>query len=174
MTIARTALLVAAAGTVQSGALGAMVIGSPITVPADGASVSVTYVGSSAAWTGILYWIEPADDLAAELFHNKLSAPGESYDLGLFEPFEPILFAYEITHGVQDIYFMDDPIDVRQFSYTDLGGGLYRVGVEDIKLPGGDHDYNDLMFDVQVTPVPGPGALALLGLGGVRALRRRR
>ncbi|MFN3166587.1 MAG: PEP-CTERM sorting domain-containing protein [Phycisphaeraceae bacterium] len=37
-----------------------------------------------------------------------------------------------------------------------------------------DTDYNDLVVEVIGTPIPEPGSLALIGLGGLAMLRRRR
>ena len=59
-------------------------------------------------------------------------------------------------------------------SNPDFNNGLpvYLVFWED--FPGFDYDYNDLVIELAVIPLPAPLAMGLLGLAGVAAVRRRR
>lgn len=56
----------------------------------------------------------------------------------------------------------------------------YLLFFEDIKITGGDRDYNDLVVELtgsQASPsdsIPEPSSLALLAIGGLSMLRRRR
>jgi len=62
------------------------------------------------------------------------------------------------------------------FTVADLGiGNTVRLMLEDFSGSGGGS--GDALFDnfqIATTPVPAPGAIALLGLGGLLTTKRRR
>jgi len=62
------------------------------------------------------------------------------------------------------------------YKYTADNQTFYLLFFEDIPEGGAlaDWDYNDLVVRVSGTTVPEPSALALMGLGGLAMLRRRR
>lgn len=153
------------------------VIGVPVTIAADQTEVTLRFVGSDAAWTGELYWIDQgnASSLIGPIFNNHASAPGDAFTLpGLFNAGDELLFAYEVITGEENMFRMDDAGAINQFAVEALGGGIHRMFIEDIKLPGGDHDYNDAIFDIETRLVPTPGSVALLGMAGAFAGFRRR
>lgn len=141
--------------------------------PFDHASATITFVGSSAGYTGELAWISSIEDRSGLfVFNNKQSFAGESFTLpALFARGEEVLFRYEVIRGGLDSFASDT--DRAQFRFTAISETEYLVGVEDIRLPRGDADYNDVEFRVSFAQVPTPGSLALLGLGGLCVRRKR-
>jgi hypothetical protein len=149
----------------------------PIIAPFD-AVVDVQFVSRSAGWVGELSFIgngvTPNSPMA--LLRND-AARGDKVDaMFSVSAGQGALFQYEIVRGTKNVFRQDDEAGTLQFKHAWISENTARLYVEDIKLPGGDADYNDAVFDVVFAPavVPTPGSLALLGLGGVAAFRRRR
>lgn len=168
--------VVGAAVAMASAANAAIYIGQPLYVPAGHEAV-VTFHSSDAGWTGDVYWMggdSERDGLGQWLFNNHASTPSDSVSLGVFDVQTPLYFAYDITDGELNTYRMTDSNEIKQFAYEDIAPNHFRMRIEDIKLPGGDHDYNDCMFDVQFYSTPAPGAATLGAMGLLLGFRRRR
>jgi uncharacterized protein (TIGR03382 family) len=147
--------------------------------PCDNAQVEVIWIGSDAGYTGELSWLNPLESGAdISLWTNHSAVSGQSAVLPTrFDQGERVHFSYEIIKGGLDIFSTANEDDWTQFSIDSTDPHDVIVGIEDIRLPGGDGDYNDAMFRVLFTcgsTVPTPGTFALLGMGGVIAGRRRR
>lgn len=77
--------------------------------------------------------------------------------------------ATDINGGFESFTGDNLPVTVTsvgQFRVTGLGNSLIRIG--DFRAEG------TVIVTYEYTPIPTPGALALLGLGGMATLRRRR
>lgn len=136
---------------------------------------TVDFVSSSAGWTGELSWLSNTESEGPMLLMSNKSDPNaEPTEVGSVQAGEAVLFQYEITRGVQNIFRQDDQIGADQFRHQWTSDSTARLFVEDIKLPGGDADYNDAVFDVTFTPVPTPGTMAMAGLAGGLLIKRRR
>lgn len=150
------------------------IIGQPINVTQNNTEARLVFVGSDAAWTGELYWIDGDGALVGPIFNNHASVPGDTYTIpDLFSAGDDILFAYKVVTGETNLFRMDGA-GINQFASEAVSSGYYHMFIEDIKLPKGDKDYNDNMFDVYTRAVPTPGSVALLGLAGLAAGSRRR
>lgn len=146
--------------------------------PFDHAQVEVVWVSSDAGYTGELQWVDAGLESSPEtLWTNKSAARDQSYALSrLFSAGERIDFRYEVIVGGIDAFSMGLENDWAQFSVDASDPLNVIVGVEDIRYPRGDMDHNDAIFRVSFSQatVPAPGAVALLGLGGLLASGRRR
>jgi len=152
------------------------IVQGPVVAPFD-AQAEITFVSRSAGWTGELSFLGTSQNAisAPQYLMSNSAAAGDAASLGLFNSGDELLFQYEIVSGgPNNTYRMDDPAGALQFQHEFTSSNVARLYVEDIELPGGDRDYNDAVFDVTFTQVPGPGPLALAGMGGMLALRRRR
>ncbi len=178
-----TTMKMAAIGaiTVLAGAASASipVFDEPLIIaPCDDAQVEVIWMGSDAGYTGELSWINTdLEQSSFMLMNNKSASVGDSYILPrTFAQGERIDFKYEVVIGGLDVFSTDNTSDWSQFQVDDSDPLNILVGVEDIRYPSGDMDHNDAMFRVVFSHanVPTPGAIALLGGGGLVLARRRR
>lgn len=166
-----------------------IIIGQPVTSPVGLSTAAVEFRGSSAGYTGELYFLgwgsesqilhhapnTNNNDLGQLLFNNHSSTVGSSVDLlGQFGSESVLHFAYEIINPSNryDLFRTDVNNDRYNFAY-DMANGDF--GIEDLRedFGGYDGDFNDAMFRVTFQSVPAPGSLALLGLGGLAMSRRR-
>ena len=146
--------------------------------PFDNAQVDVIWGGSDAGYTGKLQWVDTAFEGSPQtLWTNKNATPNQTWRVPrLFAAGERVDFRYEIIKGGIDAFATYEQDDWVQFDVNASNPLDVKVGVEDIRYPRGDMDHNDAMFRVVFSEavVPSPGAIALLGAGGVFMVRRRR
>lgn len=163
--------------------------GLPVVVPSAQTQVTVTYQTANAWYLGALYFLGTADafefvtyapdtgepGLGMFLFTNHNTHPGYSVTLdGLFDAGDILLFAYDILepeHVSNEVFRGDLPDDQYYFAYDPATGNM---GIEDLRLPNSDLDFDDILFNVSFTVVPGPASLALLALAALWTGRRRR
>lgn len=181
-------LSLAAAGSARAD----LVAGASVIVPTDNTIATIEFLGSSAAYTGDMYflgsgeqfsvldWADNTDDtgLGQWLANNQSSTIGDTMLLdGVFSAGDVLHFAYNVTDVVNDpdglaIYRTDDSNDgYMHFAWDESTGFL---GVEDLPLYKADFDYNDAEFMIIFETVPAPGVLASFGLAGLIVGRRRR
>jgi hypothetical protein len=175
----------------------AAILGGSAVVTSNG-NVIATFVGQSAGFDSNLDVV--AGDLTTSLFgpffHNHLTIPGTTIDLGFYTAGTELIFRLNVlTTG--DKFFSGpasrNPDGVAHAKVDDtIVAGSTQVAFEDI-FGGGDRDYNDNVFSfsnvrvtatppaIPVTPVTPPqvaepGTLALFGLSlvGLGFARRRK
>ena len=151
-----------------------------IFAPCDNAQAEIFWIGSDAGYTGELSYINPQEsgnDIS--LWTNHSATAGQSVILpGLFNAGDRLDFSYEVIRGGLDFFSTANEADWGQFSIDATNPHDVYVGIEDIRLPGGDSDHNDaefhIVFTCDVPATPTPGTAALLGAGGLMIGRRRR
>ena len=188
MRTART--LVVGAGTFLAASIASadLLVAEPVTAPYDNAQATVEFTGSEAGYTGEFYYLgsgnatsvtNPAPDTGPEglgqyLFNNHSSATGANVLIPeLFSNGDVLHFGYRVTepeHGI-DLFRTDVSNDVEQFAFDPQSGAF---GVEDLRFPNSDGDYNDAAFNVSFSQVPGPSALAAIAVALVLRRGRRR
>ncbi|MBL4810222.1 MAG: hypothetical protein JKY43_09245 [Phycisphaerales bacterium] len=144
--------------------------------PFNNAQAKITFIGSSAGYTGVMNWINPDISASVALLNNHESAIGDSVILPtIFQAGERIDFSYEVIRGGLDLFETSDAADWAQFRVDASDPANVWIGVEDIRLPGGDSDYNDAVFQVSfIQVVPTPGSMTLMSAGVLMVSRRRR
>jgi len=139
------------------------------------ADVLVSFVSQSAGWTGELSWLGVAGNVGSpQLLLTNREQVGANAVVGHVQQNDVLYFQYEITRGQHNVFRQDDEVGAIQFQHEWLDGSTARLYVEDIKLPGGDKDYNDAVYDVKFQAVPAPGAFSLCLAGALPLVRRRR
>ena len=146
--------------------------------PFDNAQAEVVWVGSSAGYTGNLDWVNPdLESPDTTLWTNKSAKVDQRFMIPmLYSEGQRVDFTYEIIRGRKDAFSTADISDWGQFRVDSTDPLDVLVGIEDIRLPRGDSDYNDSVFRVVFSQavVPAPGAYALIGGGCLLMSRRRR
>jgi len=157
------------------------------TITGGAAYVSFEYLGSSAGYNnqlGIFYApiSNPSDISYVHAFTNNIDPVGTSVQLTVAED-SIVGFYVNVNSGNEQFYSINDmnedntgSLVTDHFLIFDTDQGLL-VGLEDLRYNAstgklGDQDYNDVIFNVQVSGVPEPASAALLLIGGVMLLGR--
>ena len=177
-TLMSTALI-GAVGIAGSHAAADIVFEDPaVFAPFDNAQVDFVWGYSRAGYTGELRWVDNVFDAEpVTLWNNKSAARSQTFRATrLFSKGERVDFQYEVIKGRKDTFSNYVENDWSQFKIDSSDPLSVRVGVEDIRYPRGDMDHNDAVFSIVFSQaaVPAPGAVALLGLGGLIGIRRKR
>lgn len=163
-------------GVCAGAASGEFIIGQPIIMDQTRPNVSVHFFSSTTPYDGVL-WMqgrEGRDEPDRPLFFNHDGGLGFEHHLGRFEAGERLDFIYDVLTGNPDSFRTSDPQEIYQFGWEWSTPDIILVGIEDVRLPHGDGDYDDFVFEVRFSEVPGPTAGTSLATLGLIALRRRR
>ncbi|UUX95521.1 DUF4114 domain-containing protein [Aquabacterium sp. J223] len=135
--------------------------------------VTVQFLGHSATYENTLYQIS----WAGAVFVNNTSNIGDTVVIPNVT--SPAIFTLTVdqnSNGILDSndYTLSTGVDFNQVKLINEQGSTFILGFEDILLPDGDKDYNDMVFRVTVVPEPSTYALMLGGLGVAGWMARRR
>lgn len=169
------AFLALLGGLVAASAMGAP--GDPIYVANDG-EVVATYLGTTASFSNDLYLDSPANGLGI-IFNNHATPVGTEISLGTFTAGTELVFRIHVNDTGEDFYSGDPSRNPDGEAHADVvqnyGGNLGETGVFFEDLLGGPFEYNDLGFKfTNTTTVPEPMTCAVLGVGALGLMRRRR
>lgn len=150
--------------------------GQPIIIQDEPHAVSVHYMSASTSYDGVL-WLAGTSipsGIDTPLFFNHSGELGFEHYLGGFQVGDRLDFIYDVLTGAPDSFRTDDLVESMQFRWRWDTPDIILVEIEDVRLPGGDWDYNDMRFEVRMLPIPGPGAGVALAMAGFLGVRRRR
>lgn len=111
------------------------------------------------------------------VFNNQTAAIGSTFNIGTFAAGSSIKFRLDNLNTGLSFYTGQwwNNFDLMVHALLSMNAdGSIRVSFEDLKRSVSDKDYNDIVFDVIETPVPGALVLLLTGLLGLGAAGRRR
>ena len=131
-----------------------------------GSDVMVTFSHSYAGFTSELVSVDFGGGV---IFNNKTDQSGKTVNIGSFAAGEEINFQLNVLSTAKAFVTglaSDNPDGVLHAILTPLANGAIGVGFEDI-FGGGDLDYDDVVFTVYETPIPGAALLLLSGLFGL-------
>ncbi len=188
LLIAVAVPLVTASGAaaIEPGLPGTLIPGNSLFV--TGNSIWLQFLGGYAHYDVDLFIFDFVGQDHTEvpvIFNNHLSTVGEEYRASGFTPGEELIFGI-FVRNTEETYYSGpaggNPDGFVHIQFFETSDGVFNIGVgfEDLMLPDGDGDYQDIFFRVGgVSIVPEPVTLVLLasglfGLGGVGLMRRRR
>ncbi|MEM7754052.1 MAG: hypothetical protein AAF297_00275 [Planctomycetota bacterium] len=149
----------------------------PVVSPFD-SLVTITLIERRAGWNGELSLIDVGAPFGEPdtsfLMTNNKNQRGVVEYVGQFDAGESIFFQYEVVSGTKNVFRMDDKVGLDQFRHEWLDKDTARLYVEDIKLPGGDADYNDGIYELSFLTIPTPGAVGVAAAGLLMMGARRR
>src|SRR5437867_653221 len=156
------------ASTLESHAV--LITGTPLVVINGSTDVILTFEGSDAGYTDILWTTSPS--LVGPIFNNHMTAVGQTWNLGQFAAGTEIIFAVNVLNTGNWWYSgpgTRNADGVEHFGvFTELSTATdLFVGVEDL-YGGGDRDYNDVQFTFSNLAAETPDmayTLPLLALG---------
>lgn len=160
-TIQRTAFLALLTGstTLPARAAECITTSTPDAIPAaelivvaDDATAWATFCDGSAGYTSDVYLSEPSLQYIAT---GHVTPSGTEVDLGFFVEGQELVFAIYV-HDT-GLWFYSGPGDRNpdgavHAAVTDLGGGAFHIGFEDL-YGGGDLDYNDINLVVETVGI---------------------
>lgn len=138
---------------------------------ASGGDVTVEILDSSAGYTSDLSLAFPS-----EIYIGSNREVGKVVNLGAFAEGTEMMFKL-FVRDTETSFFTGaaerNPDGIFHARVTWESANVALVGFEDI-TGGGDFDYDDCTFRFTGVAVPTPGSMALAGVGGLLAIRRRR
>ena len=140
--------------------------------------VTIALIERRAGWNGELSLInvdvEVGEPDTTFLMTNQSPDRARIGYVGQFDAGESLFFQYEVVSGTKNVFRMDDEVGLDQFLHEWIDPKTARLYVEDIKLPRGDADYNDAVYELSFFTIPTPGAAGIAAAGLVMMGGRRR
>ncbi|MEZ5920969.1 MAG: hypothetical protein R3C60_06410 [Parvularculaceae bacterium] len=140
---------------------------------ARGGNVSVRFVSKTASHSDNI--VSLRDN--SVVLNNQTAAPGAIFNIGAFSPGELIAFRMDDLRSRRSYFtgLASLNFDLMVHALLSLNAdGSIRVGFEDLSKRVSDLDYDDVVFDVIETPLPGALPLLVSGLLGLGYAARRR